>query len=248
VGVPSLVSDVDLVIVRENTEGLYADRNMFAGSGEFMPTPDAALTVGLFTRRAVRRIAVAAFELARSRRRRVTVVHKANVMPRAFGLFLEECRAVAAEYPDVELDGALFDAMAAYLVRRPQSFDVIVTENLFGDTLSDLASELVGALGLAGSLNHGEDYGMAQAAHGSAPDISGQGVANPSGMMISAAMLLDWLGRKHDDAAVAAAGRSIEDAIDEALAAGTRTRDVGGTAGTDEFTAAVEAQLRVGVR
>ena len=248
VGVSSVVSGVDLVIVRENTEGLYADRNMYAGGGEFMPTPDVAMTVGLFTRMAIRRIATRAFELARARRRHVTVVHKSNVMPRAFGLFLEECRAVSADYPDVKLDDVLFDAMTAYLIRRPQTFDVIVTENLFGDALSDLAGELVGALGLAASLNAGDDYGMAQAAHGSAPDIAGRGIANPIGMMISAGMLLQWLGRKNEDPATEAAGRAIEDAIDAALATGIRTIDLGGTAGTEEFTDAVESQLlRVGV-
>lgn len=246
-GVSSVVSDVDLVIVRENTEGLYADRNMYAGSGELMPTADVVLEVGLFTRRALRRISVAAFDLARARRRHVTLVHKANVMPAAFGMFLEECREIAVEYPDVELDDVLFDAMAAYLVRRPQTFDVVVTENLFGDTLSDLVGELCGSLGMSGSLNAGDNQAMAQAAHGSAPDIAGRGVANPIGMMLSAAMLLQWLGRRYDEVATAAAGRAIEDAVDAALAAGTRTPDLGGTAGTTDFTDAVTAQLRVGV-
>ena len=246
-GVPSLVSGVDLVIVRENTEGLYADRNMYAGSGEFMPTPDVALEVGVFTRPALRRIAVEAFRVARSRRRHVTLVHKSNVMPAAFGMFLEECRAVAADFPDVELDDVLFDAMAAYLVRRPQSFDVIVTENLFGDTLSDLAGELVGALGMSASLNAGDRYAMAQAAHGSAPDIAGRDLANPVGMMVSAAMLLEWLGRRHGDDRLAAAGTAIDRAIDDALAAGVRTTDLGGTAGTAEITEAVAGRLTVGV-
>jgi 3-isopropylmalate dehydrogenase len=242
-GVPSLVSDVDLVIVRENTEGLYADRNMYAGSGELMPTEDVVLEVGVFTRRALRRIAVEAFQLAQSRRRHVTLVHKSNVMPAAFGMFLDECRAVAADVPEVELDDVLFDAMAAYLVRRPQSFDVIVTENLFGDTLSDLAGELVGALGMSGSLNAGDRFAMAQAAHGSAPDIAGRDAANPVGMMVSAAMLLDWLGRRHDVPAIASAGASIERAIDAALADGVRTTDLGGTAGTAELTDAIAARL-----
>ena len=179
--VPSLVKDVDLVIVRENTEGFYPDRNMFSGNGEFMPTPDLALCVGKFSRPAARRIARAAFELAQIRRRHVTIVHKSNVIPVCFGLFLEECRAVAREHPDVVVDDFLLDAMAAHLVRRPQAFDVIVTENLFGDTLSDLASELTGSLGMAASINAGEKYAMAQAAHGSAPDIAGQGIANPLG-------------------------------------------------------------------
>jgi 3-isopropylmalate dehydrogenase len=159
-------------------------------------------------------------------------------------MFLEECRAVAKDYPGVELDDVLFDAMAAYLVRRPQSFDVVVTENLFGDTLSDLIGELVGALGMSASVNASDEQAMAQAAHGSAPDIAGQGIANPVGMILSAAMLLDWLGRQHGDPATSAAGRAIEDAVDSALAAGTRTPDLGGTAGTVETTDAVIANLR----
>jgi 3-isopropylmalate dehydrogenase len=243
-GVPSLVSGVDLVIVRENTEGLYADRNMYAGSGEFMPTQDVVLEVGLFTRPALRRITVAAFELAQTRRRHVTLVHKSNVMPAGFGMFIDECRAVAADFPDVELDDVLFDAMAAYLIRRPQSFDVIVTENLFGDTLSDLSGELVGALGMSGSINAGDQFAMAQAAHGSAPDIAGRDAANPVGMMVSAAMLLDWLGRRHGDERIASAGRAIERAIDETLAGGVRTVDLGGTAGTAELTDAIGSRLR----
>jgi 3-isopropylmalate dehydrogenase len=216
---------------------------MYSGSGEFMPTEDVALTVGLFTRRAIRRIAIAAFELAATRRRHVTLVHKSNVMPKAFGLFLEECRALAAEHPDIELDDYLFDAMAAHLIRRPQAFDVIVTENLFGDTLSDLTGELVGALGMSASLNAGDRYAMAQAAHGSAPDIAGQGIANPIGIVVSAAMLLQWLGRRRDDTATTAAGDAIEAAVDRVLEAGTRTRDLGGSAKTAELTDALVAEL-----
>ncbi len=243
VGVRSRVSDVDLVIVRENTEGLYSDRNMFLGSGEFMPTPDVALTVGLFTRPAIRRVVRAAFEMAATRRHHLTIVHKANVMPIAFRMFLDEARKIGADFPDVEVDDVLFDAMAALLVRRPETFDVIVTENLFGDTLSDLVGELVGALGMSGSINAGEKYAMAQAAHGSAPDIAGQGSANPIGMVVSAAMLLRWLGDTHQDPATFAAGERIDTAIDAALKDGVLTRDVGGTASTDEMTGAIVKRL-----
>jgi 3-isopropylmalate dehydrogenase len=242
-GVPSRVSDVDLLIVRENTEGLYSDRNMFLGSGEFMPTPDIALTVGLFTRSAIRRVVRAAFEHAATRRRHLTIVHKANVMPIAFRMFLEEARAIGQEFPDIEVDDVLFDAMAALLVRKPEVFDVIVTENLFGDTLSDLAGELVGALGMSGSINAGEKYAMAQAAHGSAPDIAGQGIANPIGMIVSAAMLLRWLGDTYEDPATFAAGERIESAVDAAVESGVRTRDLGGSASTDEITTAIVKRL-----
>jgi 3-isopropylmalate dehydrogenase len=137
----------------------------------------------------------------------------------------------------------LFDAMAARLVRHPEQFDVVVTENLFGDTLSDLAGELVGALGMSGSVNAGATQAMAQAAHGSAPDIAGQGVANPVGMIVSAAMLLSWLGDRHGDAAGTRAGALIEAAVDAVLATGTSTPDVGGRATTRSFTDAVVAAL-----
>ena len=241
--VPSMVSDVDLVIVRENTEGFYPDRNMFFGNGEFMPTPDVALLVGVFTRKSIRRIAIRAFELARIRRKHVTAIHKSNVMPTTFGLFLAECRAVAADYPDVLFDEVLFDAAAALLVRRPQWFDVLVTENMFGDTLSDLAGELVGALGLSAALNVNENYAMAQAAHGSAPDIAGQGIANPTGMIISAAMLLEWLGERRNEVAYTNSGLMIQKSVDQVLAKGIHTADLGGNVRTLEFTEAILSDL-----
>jgi 3-isopropylmalate dehydrogenase len=243
-GVPARVPHLDLLIVRENSEGFYADRNMAVGSGEFMPTPDLAMVVGVFSRPAVRRAVRLAFALAEGRRRSVALVHKANVLNLAFGLWLEECEAAAREHPGVRLETVLFDAMAARLVRHPEQFDVVVTENLFGDTLSDLAGELAGALGMSGSVNVGDRHAMAQAVHGSAPDIAGQGIANPVGMIVSAAMLLGWLGERHDDAAATAAAAAIERAVDAALASGVATRDTGGSAGTAEFTDAVVRALR----
>ncbi len=246
-GVPGRVSGVDLLIVRENSEGFYADRNMVRGSGELMPTHDVALVVGVFTREAVRRVVRLAFELAEGRRRHVTLVHKANVLHQAFGIYLDECAAAAADHPGVAYDAVLFDAMAARLVRHPERFDVIVTENLFGDTLSDLASELVGALGMAGSVNAGDRYAMAQAAHGSAPDIAGQGVANPVGMIVSAAMLASWLGDRHADAAATRAGEVVQRAVDAVLAQGIGTPDVGGSASTTDVTDAVVSALRAEV-
>jgi 3-isopropylmalate dehydrogenase len=243
-GVPAVVNDVDLMIVRENSEGFYADRNMFAGSGEFMPTPDTVLVVGVFTRSAAKRIAVEAFELARRRRGRVSIVHKSNVIPLAFGLFVDECLKVATGYPDVEVDDYLFDAMTAHLVRRPQAFDVIVTENMFGDTLSDLAGELVGGLGMAASLNASATHAMAQAAHGAAPDIAGGGIANPTGLIQSAAMLLDWLATRTRDDRLAVAGRLIDRGLDLAIVRGVRTVDLGGDAGTSKFAEAVASAVR----
>ncbi|MBI4497879.1 MAG: isocitrate/isopropylmalate dehydrogenase family protein [Chloroflexi bacterium] len=242
-GVPSLAPAADLVVVRENTEGFYADRNMAQGAGEFMPTPDVALAVGVFTRRGAERIARTAFRLAQGRRRSVTIVHKYNVLRLTYGLFLETCRAVAREFPDVAVEDYHIDAMAAHLVRRPGDFDVIVTTNMFGDILSDLAGELVGSLGMAGALNAGDERAMAQATHGSAPDIAGRGIANPVGGLLSTALLLHWLGDRHGDPGAHAAGERIEAAVAATLTAGVRTPDLGGSARTLEFAEAVQERI-----
>src|ERR1041385_3905383 len=198
---PRCGKPVDLVVVRENTEGFYADRNMFAGNSEFMPTPDVALAVRKITRKGSTRIAEAAFKLAMTRpRRKVTVVHKANVLRMSDGLFLECTRALPAKYPQIECEEQIMDAMAALLVRDATRFDVIVTTNAFGDILSDEASEISGSLGLAASVNAGDEHALAQAQHGSAPDIAGQDRANPSSLIGSVAMLLAWLGERRGDA------------------------------------------------
>ncbi|GAB2653751.1 isocitrate/isopropylmalate dehydrogenase family protein [Gordonia jinhuaensis] len=245
-GTHPTVADMDLVVVRENSEGLYADRNMARGSGEFMPTPDVALAVGLITRAASERIAHRAFELARRRRRRVTVVHKANVLTMTTGLFRDVCREVAAQYPDVQVDEQHVDAMAALLVRRGGDFDVVVTENLFGDILSDLAAELAGSLGIAASINASDSVAMAQAAHGAAPDIAGLGVANPVALMASTAMLLDWSAHRHGDQRHADAAQRLRGAVGAVLSSGVCTRDLGGGVGTDDFTDAVAQHLTGG--
>ncbi len=244
-GLSVLRSPMDLVIVRENTEGFYADRNMYAGSGEFMPDPDSAFAIRKITARGCARVARAAFELARQRRGKVTAVHKANVVKLTDGLFLREVRKVAEEFADVELEELIVDAAAAALIRRPESFDVIVTTNMFGDILSDEAAELSGSLGLGGSLNVGHDIAVAQAQHGSAPDIAGRGVANPTSLILSAAMLLEWRGRRDGNPALAAAARAIESGVDAVLDDPlTRTRDLGGRLGTAEFAERVVAGLR----
>lgn len=238
---------MDLVIVRECTEGFYSDRNMFAGIPEFMPDPDTALSVRKISARACRRVAHAAFRLAQGRRRKVTAVHKANVVKMSDGLFLREVRAVARDYPDVALDEVIVDAAAALLIRTPDRFDVIVTTNMFGDILSDEASELSGSLGLGGSINAGDTICVAQAQHGSAPDIAGMNVANPTSLILSAAMLLDWRGRRDGDDRLVAAARLIERAVDTVLDdPAARTPDLGGTQGTDGFAAAVVAAVRAG--
>jgi 3-isopropylmalate dehydrogenase len=231
---------MDLVIVRENTEGFYADRNMHLGSGEFMPDPDLALAVRKISAKACRRVATVAFDLARTRRNKVTAVHKANVLKLSDGLFLREVRAVAAGYPDVALDEVIVDAAAALLVRDPGRFDVLVTTNMFGDILSDEAAELSGSLGLAGSVNAGDELCVAQAQHGSAPDIAGTDAANPVSLILSAAMLLDWHGRRVDATAFTDAATRIRRAVDLALAdTTTRTRDVDGELGTAGFARVV---------
>ena len=241
---PRCGKGVDLVIVRENTEGFYADRNMFLGTGEIMPTPDVALSMRKITRQGSTRIVEEAFRLAMRRRRHVTAVHKANVLRVSDGLFLECARAVAARYREVKYEEKIIDAMAALLVRDASAFDVVVTTNMFGDILSDEASEIAGSLGLAESLNAGADHAMAQAQHGSAPDIAGQDRANPTSLIGSAAMLLAWLGERRDDARLTRAAAAIERAIDLTIATPDgRTRDLGGPLGTKAFGEKVAAAL-----
>ena len=240
VGVPAMTPNMDLVIVRENTEGFYADRNMYFGSGEFMPTQDVALAVRKVTRQGSRRIAEEAFQLAERRRKKVTVVTKANVLKVSEGLFLGEVRDVAKSFPGVELTEVLIDAMAALLVRTPADFDVIVTTNMYGDILSDEAAELSGGLGLGGSVNAGSYHGIAQAAHGAAPDISGLGIGNPVALMNSVAMLLEWLGGRNGRGDLVKAAKCFNDAIDKTLEHPVNhTPDLGGKAKTTDIGKAV---------
>jgi isocitrate/isopropylmalate dehydrogenase len=245
---PRCGKPVDLVIVRENTEGFYADRSMFRGIGEMMPTADLAIALRKITRQASTRIAESAFRLAMQRpRRHVTAVHKANVLRVSDGLFLDCVRAVARRYPDVRYEERIIDAMAALLVRDAGQFDVVVTTNMFGDILSDEAAEISGSLGLAASLNAGERRALAQAQHGSAPDIAGEDIANPSSLIGSAAMLLAWLGERREEKRLTRAANAIEQALDAVIAAPEwRTADLGGPLGTKAFgervAAAVERQ------
>ncbi|MFE7707597.1 isocitrate/isopropylmalate dehydrogenase family protein [Streptomyces sp. NPDC057486] len=239
----ALVPGTDLVIARENTEGFYADRNTFRGTDEMMPTPDVAIMHGIITRAATEKIAHSAFRLAQRRRRKVTIVHKANVLKMTTGLFRDVCREVGRQYPEVEVDDFHVDAMTVHLVRRAHEFDVIVTENMFGDILSDLAGEIAGSLGIAPSVNSSDTHAMAQAAHGSAPDIAGQDRANPIAMNLSSAMLLEWLGARHDDPRLTDAAHRIEDGIARTVRSGVSTRDLGGSAGCSEFTEAVVAAI-----
>lgn len=222
---------VDLLIVRENTEGLYAGRERVE--------EDTAIAERVVTRRASERIARTGFEQARRRARlkRVTIVHKANVLKLSDGLFRESCRQVAEEFPDVQMDEMLVDAMAMRLVQDPQNFDVIVTTNLFGDILSDEASALIGGLGVAPSANLGNRAGVFEPVHGSAPDIAGRGIANPVGAILAAAMLLEFLDLREASALVwAAVAKTIE--------RGIITPDLGGNATTREAARAVVDALK----
>ena len=242
---PRCGKPVDLVVVRENTEGFYADRNMFMGGGEFMPTPDVALALRKITRHGSTRIAETAFKLAMQRpRKKVTAVHKANVLRVTDGLFLECVRAVAKNYPQVECEEQIMDAMAALLVRDASRFDVILATNAFGDILSDEASEISGSLGLAASINAGSEHALAQAQHGSAPELAGKDVANPASLIGSAAMLLDWLGEQRGDEKLSKAAGMIEHALDRTIARPEyRTADLGGTLGTKAFGQRVARML-----
>ena len=237
--VQSLKRDVDLVVVRENTEGFYADRNMYHGIGEFMPTPDIALATGVFTKQAAKRIAHVAFQLAEKRKKYVSIVHKANVLKLSNGLFLDTCYDVAKQYPNVRVDDYHIDAMTAHLLRRAPDFDVIVTTNMFGDILSDLTAELVGSLGMGGSLNAGDKIAMAQATHGAAPDIAGQGIANPTGIISSAVMLLEWMSKQFHDATLQNIAQTLDHLLDQVLISGPLPPDMGGSASTDAFAQAI---------
>jgi 3-isopropylmalate dehydrogenase len=245
-GGQAIVEGTDLIICRENTEGFYADRNTFRGTGEMMPTPDVAIMHGIITRAATEKIAHEAFKLAMTRSKKVTIVHKANVLKMTTGLFRDVCREVAAFYPDVEVNDFHIDAATVHLVRRADKFDVIVTENMFGDILSDLAGEVAGSLGIAPSINASDTHAMAQAAHGSAPDIAGRDIANPIAMILSSAMLLRWLGVEFNDSAMLTAADKVEKAVELTVTEGTITPDMGGSAKCSEFAdTVVENTARV---
>lgn len=240
--IPSLHKDVDVVIIRENNEGFQPDRNMFKGNGEFMPTPDMSLSMRVITKRNSEMAARTAFELAgqRGKLKKVTAIHKNTVFKLGCGLFIDTCREVARDYPDIAFETVVVDTFAMHLVMHPQKFDVIVTTNMFGDILSDEAAGLVGGLGMAPGLCVGPEYVMAQATHGSAPDIAGKNIANPYAMIMSAQMMLSWLGNKKKDNAAIKAAYDIELGIEKVLSdMNCVTRDLGGTATTEEMGAAI---------
>ncbi len=224
-GLPALYKDVDLIMVRENNEGMPPDRNVFMGNGEFRPSPDMTIGIRVITRQGSSKVARAAFELARTRpRKKLTSVHKDTVFKLACGMFAEECRALAKEYPDVAYDEVLVDT--------------------FGDILSDVAAGLVGGLGLAPGLSAGPERAMAQATHGSAPDIAGKGIANPYAMIMSGQMLYEWLGHKHNEPKAVAAAALIERAVEAVIKEGKiLTGDLGGKASTSQMGDAIAARI-----
>ena len=233
-GLRSPVNNFNLIIVRENTEGFYADRNMEQGSGEILVTPDVAISLRRITRHCCERIAQSAFELAQVRNKHLTIVHKANVLKIADGMFIDICHEVGKNFPEVLVDDFIVDAMAALLVRTPEKFDVIVTTNMFGDILSDLTAELSGSLGLAASVNAGSKHAMAQAAHGSAPDIAGKNLANPYSLILSSALLLDWYAQRSGNQEYTTAANAIREAIGAAILSKEVTKDIEGNLGTKE--------------
>ena len=230
-GVPSRYEDVDLIVVRENTEGLYSGL-------EHIVVPGVVESLRIVTEEASERIIRFAFGVAHDEgRKRVTAVHKANILKQSDGLFLEVFHRVAREYPDIESDESIVDATAMKLVQNPHQFDVLVMENLSGDVISDLTAGLIGGLGMAPAANIGERYAVFEAVHGSAPDIAGQGIANPTAHILSGVLMLRHLDEQ-------AAADRVEDAVRTVIARGeTLTADLGGSAGTDEYTAAVIREL-----
>lgn len=231
-GVKTPFGELDLVVVRENTEDLYSGL-------EHVVVPGVVESLKIITEKASTRIAKFAFEYARAEgRKKVTAIHKANIMKLSDGLFLECFRKVSADYPDIEADDKIVDNACMQLVMRPQQFDVLLLENLYGDIISDLAAGLVGGLGIVPGANIGELGAVFEAVHGSAPDIAGKGIANPTAMLQSAILMLRYLNERE-------AAASIEKALIHTFAArNVRTKDLGGTASTMEFTEAIVASMK----
>lgn len=236
---------IDLILIREQTEGLFASM-----TGGVILREEVATDTQVITRAGVQRVSAFAFEVARHRRRRhpetprkVTCVDKANIF-KSFAFFRRVFDEVAAANPDIPAEHTYIDAQALYLVQRPSRFDVLVTENMFGDILSDLAAGLIGGMGMAPSADIGDRHAVFQPAHGTAPDIAGKGIANPLAAILSAALLLDWLGRRHGEEALTTAARRIENAVERVLGEGkTLPIDQGGAASTSEVGAAVVRQI-----
>ena len=227
---PALRDDIDMVIVRENTEDLYTGKEFHMGN--------SAVALRIITEDASKRIAKYAFETAmqRNSKKKVTCVHKSNVMRVTDGLFARSCADVSKNYPDVIFEQMYVDACAMNLIRQPEEFDVIVTTNLFGDILSDESSQVVGGLGMAPAANLGDNFALFEPVHGAAFDIAGQNIANPSSFLLSIKMMLDWLGTKHNDSKCFEVAQKLESTIFDLVKSGVKTKDIGGSKTTSEFT------------
>jgi 3-isopropylmalate dehydrogenase len=235
----ALRDDIDLVIVRENTEDLYTGKEIDLGN-------DIAVALRIITKRASTRIAKHAFETAKMRdndKKLVTCVHKSNVLRVTDSIFANACIKVAQDYPDVSFEQMYVDACAMNLIRRPQKFDVIVTTNLFGDILSDESSQVVGGLGMAPAANIGDDFALFEPVHGAAFDIAGKHIANPSSFILSVKMMLDWLGKKHDDKQCFEIGQKLESSVFDVIKNGIKTMDIGGDKTTIQFTKEIISRL-----
>ena len=233
--------EADIVVFRENSEGSLPDRSW----GEIMPSEDMVISMSVFSRKATERIAHEAFKCAMRRKKHLTIAHKANVIQWAYGFFRSVIQEIGAKYyPEVRIDDFHIDAMTAHLVRHMQDFDVIVTTNLFGDILSDLAGELTGSLGLGPGINPNDHQCMAQAAHGSAPDIAGKNIANPTGLMLSACMMFDWLAQNRNEPKFEEAAKMMEKAVLDTMEAGEVTPDMGGTESTTSYTDKIVARIK----
>ena len=234
---PALRDDIDMVIVRENTEDLYTGKEFSLG--------DSAVALRIISEAASKRIAKYAFETAKQRNsmKKVTCVHKSNVMRVTDGLFAKACIEVSKDYPEIKFEEMYVDACAMNLIRQPEKFDVVVTTNLFGDILSDESSQVVGGLGMAPAANLGDDFALFEPVHGAAFDIAGQNIANPSSFLLSIKMMLDWLGAKHNDQKCFEMAKKLESTIFDLVKTGIKTKDIGGDETTTEFTKQITDNL-----
>ncbi|HZT34987.1 MAG TPA: isocitrate/isopropylmalate dehydrogenase family protein [Nitrososphaera sp.] len=236
--IQALSPRVDMVTVRENTEDVYL-------GWEFNADPGTVVALRITSEKASRRIAEYAFKTAtiRDNKRKVVAVHKANVMRKGDGLFASVCREIAKKYPKIQYSELYVDAASMNLIRNPEEFDVIVTTNLFGDILSDEAAQVVGGLGMGPAANIGEGFALFEPVHGAAFDIAGKNAANPSSILLSAKMMLEWLADRHKDKKAAEQGARIEEAIVSLLKQGKKTKDIGGGLSTTEFTDLVAKEM-----
>lgn len=234
---PALKDNIDLVIVRENTEDLY--------TGKEFSIDNAAVALRIISEYASRRIAKYAFETAmqRGQKRKVTCVHKSNVMRVTDGLFAKTCMEISKNYPQVTFEQMYVDACAMNLIRQPESFDVIVTTNLFGDILSDESSQVVGGLGMAPAANIGDNFALFEPVHGAAFDIAGKNIANPSSFILSVKMMLEWLGVKYNDKKCLDVAQKLESTVHQVVKEGIKTKDIGGDKSTLDFTKEITRRL-----